>query len=214
MWLEEINEYLLRRRRGLHGPTKPLQFGNLLNENTLDQRAAADVTTFKKLLRDHYRIERIAPPQRVSHSFDTIPCFSPILYTISGVLVKARRLTKQNEVFGSYVQEKIAAWSTVLVQKTEAHPYDLLNAFKERLAPKDKVRSLILEKRHESSRRDLAAARTLKHGWINGNRCISTQQHTTWQRSAAIVLVESSHSDLLKRPCLFYFSAKCTEGAS
>lgn len=60
--------------------------------------------------------------------------------------------TKQTEVFASivtYIQETITASNAVLIQKTEAHPYSLLRALKERLAPTDSARSISLEKRYE-----------------------------------------------------------------
>ena len=60
--------------------------------------------------------------------------------------------TKQTEVFASivtYIQETITASNAVLIQKTEAHPYNLLVALKQRLAPTDSARSLSLEKRYE-----------------------------------------------------------------
>ena len=49
----------------------------------------------------------------------------------------------------SFIQETITADNAILIQKVESHPYNLLVALKQRLAPTDQARSLYLEKQYE-----------------------------------------------------------------
>lgn len=62
------------------------------------------------------------------------------------------RYTEQTEAFASiisYMQDTITAHNAVLIQKTEAHHYNLLKTLKKRLASTDSARSLSLEKQYE-----------------------------------------------------------------
>ncbi|MCJ1265391.1 hypothetical protein MMC22_005268 [Lobaria immixta] len=69
----------------------------------------------------------------------------------------------------SYIQETITAQNAVLIQKTIAHPYNLLKALKERLAPTDSARYLSLEKSYERLKKG-PRARTSKYGWTSGGK--------------------------------------------
>lgn len=62
------------------------------------------------------------------------------------------RYTERTEAFAlniSYIQETMTAQNAVMIQKPEAHSYNLLKALKKRLAPTDSTRPLPLEKRSE-----------------------------------------------------------------
>ena len=66
------------------------------------------------------------------------------------------RYKKQKEAFVSiisFIQETITAHNVVFIQHVEGHPYDILKALKERLAPTDKARTLQLRVRYDKLRK-------------------------------------------------------------
>ena len=55
----------------------------------------------------------------------------------------------------SFIHETITVENAILIQEIESHPYDLLVALKQRLAPTDQARSLDLEKPYEKLEKGL-----------------------------------------------------------
>ena len=66
----------------------------------------------------------------------------------------------------SLIQETITAENAILIQNTESHPYDLLVALKQRLAPTDQARSLQLEKRYERLKKGPGGGQNIET-WVN-----------------------------------------------
>lgn len=64
---------------------------------------------------------------------------------------KIARYERQEKAFGDliiFIQDTIAAHNVIYIQKVEPHPWNLLNALKQRIAPSDEARSLELEQKY------------------------------------------------------------------
>ena len=91
-------------------------------------------------------------------------------YKAQQVVYKSRlaRYNEQKTGFTaiiSFIQETITVENAILIQKVESHPYNLLVALKQRLAPSDQARSLYLEKRYEKLKKGPGNQDT--ETWIN-----------------------------------------------
>ena len=66
---------------------------------------------------------------------------------------KLARYERQEKAFGdliTFIQETIAAHNDIFIQKKEPHPWNILQALKQRLAPSDEARNLAIEQRYHN----------------------------------------------------------------
>ena len=90
----------------------------------------------------------------LSNSVETFNPKAFEFYKAHRVVYKSRlaRYNEQKTGFTAiitFIQETITVENAIFIQKIESHPYNLLVALKQRLAPSDRARSLYLEKRYE-----------------------------------------------------------------